>query len=164
MKLKEIFNLMEEPYVHGRKTPCDIVDFMDDEYFSESRDADVKYGDMDITHYIRSQLKNSNESYLSSELEKVEKENRKLKNIISDYINSSNVLSILLYLSLSIPSPNLPLNSSSSVKSISPNSFSCTSANPNAILVYGFSSVKYHVPIPVGLKSLTTTLCFFVSS
>ena len=34
MKLKEIFNLMEEPYVHGRKTPCDIVDFMDDEYFS----------------------------------------------------------------------------------------------------------------------------------
>ena len=87
MKLKEIFNLMEEPYVHGRKTPCDIVDFMDDEYFSESRDADVKYGDMDITHYIRSQLKNSNESYLSSELEKAEKENRKLKRKVEKLTN-----------------------------------------------------------------------------
>mgnify|MGYP001491401584 CR=1 FL=1 len=79
MKLKEIFNLMEEPYVHGRKTPCDIVDFMDDEYFSESRDADVKYGDMDITHYIRSQLKNSNEEYLNYELKKANKKITKLK-------------------------------------------------------------------------------------
>ena len=88
MKLKEIFNLMEEPYVHGRKTPCDIAEFMCDTYYSVSKDVDIKYADMDITHYIRSQLKNSNESYLSSELEKAEKENRKLKNIISDYINN----------------------------------------------------------------------------
>ena len=87
MKLKEIFNLMEEPYVHGRKTPCDIVDFMDDEYFSVSKDVDIKYADMDITHYIRSQLKNSNESYLSSELEKAEKENRKLKRKVEKLTN-----------------------------------------------------------------------------
>ena len=87
MKLKEIFNLMEQSYVHGRKTPCDIVDFMDDEYFSVSKDVDIKYADMDITHYIRSQLKNSNESYLSSELEKAEKENRKLKRKVEKLTN-----------------------------------------------------------------------------
>jgi len=61
MKLKEIFKLMEQDFVHGRKTPCDIAEFLEEEYYSNSKDTYIKYADMDITHYIRSSLKKSEE-------------------------------------------------------------------------------------------------------
>jgi hypothetical protein len=68
MKLKEIFNLMEQPYVHDRKTPCDIEEFLDYEYYSSSKKKYVKYSDMDLTHFIRAILKSSNQVELNNEL------------------------------------------------------------------------------------------------
>ena len=88
MKLKEIFNLMEQSYVHGRKTPCDISEFMCDTYYSVSKDVDIKYADMDITHYIRSQLKNSNETTLYNELVKAKSDILKLKRKVSKALDN----------------------------------------------------------------------------
>ena len=88
MKLKEIFNLMEQSYVHGRKTPCDIAEFMCDTYYSVSKDVDIKYADMDITHYIRSQLKNSNETTLYNELVKAKSDILKLKRKVSKALDN----------------------------------------------------------------------------
>lgn len=68
MKLKEIFNLMEQPYVHDRKTPCDIEEFLDYEYYSSSKKKYVKYSDMDLTHFIRAILKSSNQVELNNQL------------------------------------------------------------------------------------------------
>jgi len=68
MKLKEIFNLMEQPYIHNRKTPYDITEFLDYEYYSSSKKQYVKYSDMDLTHFIRAILKNSNQVELNNQL------------------------------------------------------------------------------------------------
>ena len=77
MQLKTIFKIVN--VLTNRKIPCDIVDFLEEDYFSKSKDTDIKYGDMDLTHYIRSQLKNSNEEYLNYELKKANKKITKLK-------------------------------------------------------------------------------------
>jgi len=83
MKLKEIFELMEKPYVHNKKTPHDIVEFLEQEYYSSSKDTDVKYGDMDLTHFIRAMLKNSNEVELNNQLTTVNNEVDKLNKKIN---------------------------------------------------------------------------------
>ena len=40
----------------GRKNPCDIMEFLEEQYFSKSKETYVKYKDMDITHLIRVML------------------------------------------------------------------------------------------------------------
>ena len=55
MKLKDIFEI--EKHFSKRKTPCDIVEFLEDETYSESKGGDIKLGDMHLAHYIRRQLK-----------------------------------------------------------------------------------------------------------
>ena len=40
----------------GRKNPCDIMEFLEEQYFSKSSEKYVKYKDMDITHLIRVML------------------------------------------------------------------------------------------------------------
>ena len=37
----------------GRKNPCDIMEFLEDEYYSHSKSENIKYKTMDITHLIR---------------------------------------------------------------------------------------------------------------
>ena len=37
----------------GRENPCDIMQFLEDEYYSHSKSTNIKYKDMDITHLIR---------------------------------------------------------------------------------------------------------------
>jgi hypothetical protein len=52
MKLKKLINLL-----YDEKTiPCDVIDFLNEEYESESL-GHVNYGDIDLIHYIRSNLK-----------------------------------------------------------------------------------------------------------
>ena len=51
MKLKHIFQI--QSILDGKAIPCDIAKFLQEEYFSESKDREIKYGDMDITHVIR---------------------------------------------------------------------------------------------------------------
>ena len=40
----------------GRKNPWDIMEFLEEQYFSKSKEKYVKYKDMDITHLIRVML------------------------------------------------------------------------------------------------------------
>jgi len=37
----------------GRENPCDIMKFLEDEYYSQSKSENIKYKTMDITHLIR---------------------------------------------------------------------------------------------------------------
>ena len=41
-----------------RATPCDIIEFLEEEYYSHSKKENIEYGDMDLTHLIRIYLKN----------------------------------------------------------------------------------------------------------
>jgi hypothetical protein len=69
MKLREILKITE--VLTGRKTPCDILEFLDDEYYSMSGNTFIKYGDLDLCHYIRSNNKEFRELDINkSELEK----------------------------------------------------------------------------------------------
>ena len=56
MKIKDIIEI-EKHFTKNKKTPCDIMEFLEDETYSESRGEDIKHGDMHLTHYIRRQLK-----------------------------------------------------------------------------------------------------------
>ena len=42
-----------------RKQPIDMVNLLEEEYYSESRDEFIKYGDMDLIHFIRAMKKYS---------------------------------------------------------------------------------------------------------
>ena len=66
MKLKDIFKI--EAIMSGRATPCDIVQFLDDEYFSTSKNDFLKYGDLEITHFIRAYLKEYREINLNNDI------------------------------------------------------------------------------------------------
>ena len=52
----------------GRKNPCDIMEFLEEQYFSKSKETYVKYKDMDITHLIRVML-NASEDVEDNRLE-----------------------------------------------------------------------------------------------
>lgn len=45
----------------GRKNPDDIMEFLEEQYFSKSKEKYVKYKDMDITHLIRVMLNASDD-------------------------------------------------------------------------------------------------------
>ena len=45
----------------GRKNPCDIMEFLEEQYYSVSSEKYVKYKDMDITHLIRVMLNASDD-------------------------------------------------------------------------------------------------------
>jgi hypothetical protein len=66
MKLKDIFKI--ESIMSGRKIPCDIEKFLDDEYFSNGSSSYLKYGDLEITHFIRAYLKEYREINLNNEV------------------------------------------------------------------------------------------------
>ena len=45
----------------GRKIPCVIMEFLDKQYYSKSKEKYIKYKDMDITHLIRVMLNASDD-------------------------------------------------------------------------------------------------------
>ena len=53
-----------------RRLPSDIYKLAEETYYSESRDQEIKKGDMDLFHLIRALIKNSNEKSLYDELVK----------------------------------------------------------------------------------------------
>lgn len=86
MKLKDIIKLMS--VIHGRKIPCDIPEILDEEYYSKSKDTNIKYGELDIIHFLRV-VNNNNSNELYDELVKskqkiikLEKKLDKVKNIL----------------------------------------------------------------------------------
>ena len=52
--LENYFKILE--IQTGRKNPSDIMEFLEEQYFSKSSEKYVKYKDMDITHLIRVML------------------------------------------------------------------------------------------------------------
>ena len=51
MKLDVIFKV--QSIIDNRATPSDILEILDEEYYSKSKDRDIRFGDMDITHFVR---------------------------------------------------------------------------------------------------------------
>ena len=52
--LENYFKILE--IQTGRKNPCDIMEFLEEQYYSTSKEKYIKYKDMDITHLIRVML------------------------------------------------------------------------------------------------------------
>lgn len=65
----------------GRKNPCDIMEFLEEEYYSQSKKENVKYKDMDITHLIRVMLN------ASEDVETNREENDRLRLVIKNITN-----------------------------------------------------------------------------
>jgi len=57
MKLRTIFEI--QAILDGRKIPCDIEEFLETERWCKSKEQKMPYGEMDITHYIRSVAKDN---------------------------------------------------------------------------------------------------------
>lgn len=65
----------------GRKNPSDIMEFLEEQYFSKSKETYVKYKDMDITHLIRVMLN------ASEDVEEIREENERLRLVIKNLTN-----------------------------------------------------------------------------
>ena len=65
----------------GRKNPCDIMEFLEEQYYSKSKEKYVKYKDMDITHLIRVMLN------ASEDVEEIREENERLRLVIKNLTN-----------------------------------------------------------------------------
>jgi len=72
MKLKTIFEI--QAILDGRKIPCDIEEFLETERWCKSKEQKMTYGEMDITHYIRSVAKDNtiSDRYQKDRLEEME--------------------------------------------------------------------------------------------
>ena len=55
MKLNQIVGITK--ILSDRKVPEDVEKFLNDEYYSKSKKENVKFGDMDLFHFIRSNNK-----------------------------------------------------------------------------------------------------------
>jgi hypothetical protein len=80
MKLNQIVGITK--ILSDRKIPEDVVRFLEDEYFSESKKTFVKYGDMDLFHFIRSNNKTLKRVW--NEHDEVEDKLYKIKQIMED--------------------------------------------------------------------------------
>jgi len=57
--LENYFKILE--IQTGRKNPSHIMEFLEEQYFSKSKEDMIKYKDMDITHLIRVMLNASDD-------------------------------------------------------------------------------------------------------
>lgn len=80
MKLNQIVGITK--ILSDRKIPEDVERFLEDEYFSESKKTFVKYGDMDLFHFIRSNNKTLNKVW--NEHDEIEGKLYKIKKIMED--------------------------------------------------------------------------------
>lgn len=81
MKLRTIFEI--QAIIDGRKIPCDIEEFLETERWCKSKEQKMPYGEMDITHYIRSVAKD-NELLLRHKRERIEEIQYTLNQLLSD--------------------------------------------------------------------------------
>ena len=71
MKLDVIFKV--QSIIDERAIPSDILELLDDTYYSKSKDRDIRLGDMHITHFVRvySNLKDTDNVSIADKLDKV---------------------------------------------------------------------------------------------
>ena len=72
MKIRTVFEI--QAIIDGRKIPVDIEEFLETERWCKTKEQKIKYGDMDITHYIRAVAKDNEvlSRYQQSRLEDME--------------------------------------------------------------------------------------------
>ena len=78
MKLKDIFEIQK--HFDRKKTPCDIIEILDQNYYSKSRDKNINYADMHIAHYIRATQKTM--EYQALEIKELKKQLKNIRNLI----------------------------------------------------------------------------------
>ena len=60
MKINEIVKIIK--VLTTRATPCDIVEFLNASHYSESKQKNIQYGELDLFHVLRIFLKYSREN------------------------------------------------------------------------------------------------------
>tara|TARA_B110000902_G_scaffold231987_1_gene274655 strand:+ start:49 stop:342 length:294 start_codon:yes stop_codon:yes gene_type:complete len=68
---------IEKIWSKSKKTPCDIAEFLEDDYYSASKKKPIKNGDMHLTHYVRRQLRDEKRD--DETITRISKENTQLK-------------------------------------------------------------------------------------
>jgi|TARA_X000000368_G_C22606732_1_gene526157 hypothetical protein len=76
MKLDVIFKV--QSIIDNRATPSDILEILDDEYFSKSKGVHIRLGDMDITHFLR--VYNKSDEDLFDKIHDVKKKLAEIEN------------------------------------------------------------------------------------
>ena len=66
MKIKDILKI--ESIIDKRATPSDVLEFLDQTYYSKTKDEHIKYGDMHIAHFLRVFI---NKDYLEDMFSKI---------------------------------------------------------------------------------------------
>ena len=80
MKLNQIIGITK--ILSDRKVPEDVEKFLNDEYYSKSKKENVKFGDMDLFHYIRVNIKDHKDLWKS--YDEVEDKLYKIKKIMEE--------------------------------------------------------------------------------
>tara|TARA_B100001113_G_scaffold38679_1_gene27486 strand:+ start:97 stop:339 length:243 start_codon:yes stop_codon:yes gene_type:complete len=80
MKLNQIVGITK--ILSDRKVPEDVEKFLNGEYYSKSKKENVKFGDMDLFHYIRVNIKDHKELWKS--YNEVQDRLYKIQNIMED--------------------------------------------------------------------------------
>ena len=80
MKLNQIVGITK--ILSDRKIPEDVEKFLNDEYYSKSKKENVKFGDMDLFHYIRVNIKDHKDLWKS--YDEVEDKLYKIKKIMEE--------------------------------------------------------------------------------
>ena len=80
MKLNQIVGITK--ILSDRKVPEDVEKFLNDEYYSTSKKENVKFGDMDLFHYIRVNIKDHKDLWKDNQ--EVYDKLYKIKNIMED--------------------------------------------------------------------------------
>ena len=76
MKLDVIFKV--QSIIDNRAIPSDILEILDEEYFSKSKGVHIRLGDMDITHFVR--VYNKSDEDLFDKIHDVKKKLAEIEN------------------------------------------------------------------------------------
>ena len=80
MKLKDIFEIQK--HFDRKRTPCDIIEILDQNYYSKSKDKNINYADMHIAHYIRATQKTM--EYQALEIKELKKQLNQIRGLLSE--------------------------------------------------------------------------------
>ena len=80
MKLKDIFEIQK--HFDRKKTPCDIIEILDQNYYSKSKDKNINYADMHIAHYIRATQKTM--EYQALEIKELKKQLNQIRGLLNE--------------------------------------------------------------------------------
>ena len=83
MKIKDILKI--QSIIDKRAIPSNVLEFLEDTYYSKSKDEEIKYGDLHIIHFINIFINNDNVVEMVKTDAQLERDNEK-KITITDLI------------------------------------------------------------------------------